>query len=127
MSFARRDLGQASVELLATLPLVVIVALAGWQLVVAGHTFWKIEEAARSAARVHYAAEQRGESAAGLRRGRAIASALLASSPARSRRLSVDNEGVVTVRARVPLVEPFRSVLGPARGPVVRARSRMRP
>lgn len=119
--------GQASVELLAAIPLIAVVGMFGWQLAVAGHTFWKTREAARIAARAVYVAEERGDAAAGKRKGRAVTAALLGSSPARSRRLSVSEEGVVTVSARVPLIKPFRAALGPDAGPRVHARSKLAP
>ena len=43
--------GQASVELVALLPVLVVAALAAWQLVVAGHAMWMVAGAARAAAR----------------------------------------------------------------------------
>jgi hypothetical protein len=46
-----RQRGQASVELVAVLPLVLLAALAAWQLVLAGHALWLGSHAARVAAR----------------------------------------------------------------------------
>ena len=43
--------GQASVELVAAVPLVLIVGLALWQAVLAGHALWMCANAARVAAR----------------------------------------------------------------------------
>lgn len=43
--------GQASVELVALLPLIALLATAAWQLAVAGHAIWSTEAAARAAAR----------------------------------------------------------------------------
>jgi hypothetical protein len=43
--------GQASVEAVATVPLVLLAALLAWQLVLAGHTLWLCAGAARAAAR----------------------------------------------------------------------------
>jgi hypothetical protein len=51
MSRLRCERGQASVELVALLPLVVLVALALWQGVVAGQAMWLAGTAARAAAR----------------------------------------------------------------------------
>jgi hypothetical protein len=45
------EAGQASVELVALLPLLVVVGLIGWQIVVAGQAVWLSASAARSAAR----------------------------------------------------------------------------
>ncbi|MFT4048918.1 MAG: pilus assembly protein [Solirubrobacterales bacterium] len=127
MGFRSSQRGQASVEFLAALPLVVVIAFSGWQLVVAGHTWWKLQESARVAARARYVAEQSGDAAAGLRKGRRVAAALLASSPSRSRKVSDAKDGAVEVRARVPLVGPFRAAFGSNAGPELHATSRMRP
>jgi pilus assembly protein CpaE len=43
--------GQASVEAVAVVPAVLLAALVGWQLVLAGHTLWLCAGAARAAAR----------------------------------------------------------------------------
>ena len=43
--------GQASVEAVAVLPLVILAALVSWQIVIAGHTLWLAAGAARAAAR----------------------------------------------------------------------------
>lgn len=123
----RNQRAQASIELVVALPLALIVMFCGWQLVVAGHTWWKVGEAARLAARAQYVAAQRGEPAAGLKRGREIAEALLKSSPAKSRTVEADRKGIVSVSARVPLVGPFRGALGKDGGPKVTAKSRMAP
>jgi len=45
--------GQASVELVAMLPVVALVALLLWQLAVAGQAAWLASSAARAAARAH--------------------------------------------------------------------------
>ena len=47
----RRENGQASVETVALLPLVVLVGALLWQVVVAGQTLWLSAAAARAAAR----------------------------------------------------------------------------
>lgn len=124
---AKSERGQAAVELLGALPLIVIVLLLGQQLVVSGHSVWKLHEAARIAARAEHVAEQRGAPAEGRRHAEAVLARLLASSPAASRKVSRDAEGVVRVRVRIPLVEPFRSALGPMRAPLITASSRMQP
>lgn len=118
---------QASVELVLAVPLVVFVLLAGWQIVVAGHTWWKVAEVARLAARERFVADQRGEARTGVKRGRELADSLLAASPKASRRVVASNTGVVTVSARVPLLAPFRVALGAAAGPRVSSSSRMAP
>lgn len=52
-SFAsqRGEAGQASVELVAMLPVVLLVGAVAWQLALAGHTAWLTAHAARAAAR----------------------------------------------------------------------------
>jgi len=47
----RSDRGQASVELIGALPLVLLAALIAWQLVLAGRALWLTAHAARVAAR----------------------------------------------------------------------------
>ena len=47
----RGEIGQASVELVAVLPLVVVLGLLAWQSVVAGQAVWVSGGAARAAAR----------------------------------------------------------------------------
>jgi hypothetical protein len=119
--------GQGSVELLFAVPLVIFVMFLGWQLVVAGHTWWMVAEVARVAARERYVADQRGDVKAGEKRGREIADAVLAASPKASRRVVAEKSGKVTVSARVPLVTPLRVALGASHGPKVTSTSRMAP
>jgi Flp pilus assembly protein TadG len=123
----RDSRGQASVELVLAVPLMVLVMFACWQLVVAGHTWWKVAEVARLAARERYVAEQRGDRKAGEKRGRELADALLASSPRASRHVGASKSGKVTVTARMPLVPPFRIALGANAGPRLSSSSRMAP
>jgi hypothetical protein len=47
----REQTGQATVELVALLPLLVVIGLLCWQVVVAGQAVWLTGAAARSAAR----------------------------------------------------------------------------
>lgn len=112
--------GQASVEFLAGIPLLAIVLLAGWQTVLAGHTWWQLREAARIAARESYVAQRRGDAVAGKVRGNAVAAALLKSS--RSRSVQRLPDGAVRVSADLPLVAPLRAALGT--GPTLSATSR---
>ena len=51
MAWRRREGGQASVETVALLPLVVLVGTLLWQAVVAGQALWLSGAAARAAAR----------------------------------------------------------------------------
>src|SRR4029450_11404016 len=46
-----RQRGQASIELVAVLPFVLLVAAVVWQLVLLGHTAWLTAHAARAGAR----------------------------------------------------------------------------
>jgi hypothetical protein len=89
-----RESGQATVETVALVPLVLLAAAIAWQVVVTGHTLWLCANAARAAAR----AELVGESP-----GRAARSAL--PKPLR-RDLSVRRvgNGRIRVGVRLPLV-----------------------
>ncbi|MDP9376907.1 MAG: pilus assembly protein [Actinomycetota bacterium] len=55
--------GQATVEFVALIPLVLLVVLVLWQSVLAGHATWAAGAAARAAARAH-AVGQNAEAAA---------------------------------------------------------------
>jgi hypothetical protein len=85
--------GQASVELLATVPAVLLVAALVWQLALAGQTAWLCANAARAAAR----AEAVGRS------GRAAARSALPRSLESGMRVD-DRGGAVRVSLRVPLL-----------------------
>ena len=94
--------GQASVELVASVPLVLAIGAIAWQLALAGHTAWMASHAARAGARAD-AVGQNPRAAArsavpqGLRRGLAV-----------RRRLG----GGLSVRMRVPvLVYRWRSAV----------------
>jgi hypothetical protein len=90
----RRDVtGQATVELVALLPVVCVVVLAAWQLALLGWGLWSAESSARAAAR---ALAVGADPAAVVARGARV----LARSP---------SDGVVVVRV------PVRSVLGGGR------------
>jgi hypothetical protein len=90
----RSDRGQASVELIATLPAVLLVGLLVWQFAVAGHAAWAAANAARVAAR---AAAVQGDAE------RAARSALPAGLE-RGLRVRRSDDGTVEVGVRVPLV-----------------------
>jgi hypothetical protein len=85
--------GQAAVELLGALPALLLVALAAWQLILAGEASWLAGNAARVGARAE---------AVGADPETAARSAL----PAHLRhRLRVSaRDGAVTVRVRLPIV-----------------------
>jgi hypothetical protein len=89
----RGQAGQASVEMVAALPAVLLVGLVVWQFALAGHTTWACANAARVGARaavVGADAEAAARTALpeGLHRGLRVG----------------DEGGEVRVRVRVPLV-----------------------
>ena len=47
----RSESGQAAIEMVAVLPLVLLAAAVAWQLALTGHTLWLCAHAARAAAR----------------------------------------------------------------------------
>jgi hypothetical protein len=70
----RAETGQASVETVALLPLVLVILAVAFQLLIAGRTVWHARVAARAAARAHALGEDGGAAArahlpAGLERG----------------------------------------------------------
>jgi TadE-like protein len=57
------EAGQASVELVATLPVILLVGAVAWQLALAGHAAWMTAHAARAAARADAVGEGPAEAA----------------------------------------------------------------
>ena len=96
-----RERGQASVELLGTVPAVLVVAALLWELALAGQTAWLCANAARAGAR----AELVGGSAAGAARS------ALPRSLERGMEVETGSDGSVRVRLRVPLL--LRAWQGP--------------
>jgi len=90
----RGQRGQASVELVAALPAVLLVGLVVWQLALAGHAAWLCANAARAAAR----AEAVGGDA------RSAARSALPRGLERGLRVRRSNSGRVRVRVRIPLL-----------------------
>ena len=90
----RPEAGQASVELVAVVPFVLLAAAIAWQLALAGHTAWLCANAARVAAR----AEAVG------RDGEAAARSALPEPLRRGLEVSRSGSGVVRVRVRMPLL-----------------------
>jgi len=90
---AEREAGQASVELLGTVPAVLLVAALVWQLALAGQAAWLCANAARAAAR----AQAVGRSA------RDAARSALPGSLERGMRVDLPDGGV-RVRLHVPLL-----------------------
>ncbi len=98
----RSETGQASVEMVAVLPLVLLVGAVCWQFALAGHAAWLSAHAARAGARAD---------AVGADVGDAARSALPA---ALERGLEVERlrDGGVRVEVQVPLLlERWRSPL----------------
>lgn len=89
-----RERGQASVELLAVLPAVLLVGLVVWQLALVGHTAWLCAGAARVAARAELVGQD-GEAAARSALPRSLESGL---------RVTDAGAGRVRVRVQVPLL-----------------------
>jgi hypothetical protein len=86
--------GQASVELVAVLPCILLVAAVMWQLVLVGHTAWLTAQAARAGARAD-AVGRDAEAAARSTLPRSL-----------ERGLEVDSRpvGGVRVSVRIPLL-----------------------
>jgi hypothetical protein len=86
--------GQASIELIAALPVVLVTGALVWQLALAGHAAWLTANAARAAAR----AELVGRSA------HAAARSALPRSLERGLEVKGQRDGRVRVSVRVPWV-----------------------
>jgi len=97
----RRTDGQAAAELVALLPLAVLLVAGAWQLALAGHAAWAADAAARAAAR----AAAVGADA------RAAAHGQLPPRLARGLRVQPRGDGTVEVTLRIPPV-PGLPVLG---------------
>ncbi len=91
---SRADAGQAAVELVALLPLLVALCALAWQLVIAGHAVWAVHAAARTAARAH---------AIGLD-ARAAARARLPAELRGDLRVGSEDDGTVRVAVRIPAI-----------------------
>ncbi|HEU4973931.1 MAG TPA: TadE/TadG family type IV pilus assembly protein [Baekduia sp.] len=106
----RTDDGQASVELVALLPLLVLVVLLAWQAVVAGQALWLAGSAAREAARARALGDDPQHAASRVLPG-ALQDGLT---------VARDGDGV-RVRLRIP------SVVGSGTLATLSARARMEP
>jgi hypothetical protein len=84
--------GQATIELVALLPVVAVVLAAAWQAALAGHAVWAATSAARAAARAH---------AVGADAGAAARSHLPASLEG-GLRVTTGSGGAVEVTVRIP-------------------------
>lgn len=111
---ARRDReeGQASVELVAVLPLVAVVVVVLWQAAVAGQAVWLAGTAARAAARAAAVGAD----------PRQAAGATLPQSLRHGLRTVESDDGAVRVWIHIPSV-----VAGGPRVATVSARARFRP
>jgi hypothetical protein len=89
-----RESGQATVELVAVLPLLALVGLALWQAVVAGQAMWLAGAAARSAARAAAVGDEPAPAAR-----RALTPAL-----ERGLQVRVGDAGEVRVAVAIPAV-----------------------
>ena len=89
-----RERGQASIELVAALPVILLTGALVWQLALAGHAAWLTANAARAAAR----AEIVGRSA------QAAARSTLPRSLERDLEVKRRGDGRVRVSARIPWV-----------------------
>jgi hypothetical protein len=94
MSLARSQSGQATVEFVALLPLVAVIAFALWQAIVAGQAAWLAGSSARAAAR----ASALGGDA------RAAAASVLPGSLRHGLKVDQRSGGTVRVRIGVPSV-----------------------
>jgi hypothetical protein len=94
MPISRSESGQASVELVALLPIVAVIGFVLWQAVVAGQAAWLAGSSARAAAR---ASAVGGDA-------RAAAAAVLPGTLRRGLRVDRPSTGTVRVRVRVPSV-----------------------
>ncbi len=92
MPSLRDESGQASVELVALLPVIVVLLAGVWQAVLAGQAIWAAGAAARAAARAHAV----GGDPAGAAR------AHLAGDLEPGLRVSASSGGAVRVSVRIP-------------------------
>lgn len=89
----RANEGQAAVELVALIPIVVVIAAGLWQAVLAGQAMWVAGAAARAAARADAVGGSPGDAARGA----------LPAGLERGLRVKTD-DGRAEVRVRIPLV-----------------------
>jgi hypothetical protein len=98
----RSERGQAAVELIGSLPFVVLAALLAWQLVLVGHVAWMTAGAARSGARAKLVAHDPVRAARSALPPPLRPDARVVSGPGGSVRVSVPVPMVV-FRSRSPL------------------------
>jgi hypothetical protein len=103
VSCVARDDGQAAVELVAVVPVLLVVGLVVWQLVLVGHGAWLAAHAARAAARADLVGED------------ATAAARSALPGALEPGLQVERRDSGGVEVRVPVPVVRRAWSGPVR------------
>jgi hypothetical protein len=113
MWIARNQNGQATVELVALLPVLGVVVALAWQALLAGETWWLASTAAREAARAH---------ALGADPVVAARASLPSGGLRREVRVRVGGDAAVAVRLPIPSV-----IGGEVRLGVVSAHARMEP
>ena len=87
-----RQSGQATVEVVALLPILIALLAAVWQAVLAGHAAWAATTAARAAARAYAIGTDPREAAR----------AHLPGSLERELRVSTESDGEVEIAVRIP-------------------------
>jgi hypothetical protein len=92
----RSERGQASVEFVALLPVLLLLGALAWQLALAGHALWTCAHAARVAARAEAVSQD----------GRAAARSALPTALERGMTVSKRPGGGVRVSVRIPLLLP---------------------
>jgi pilus assembly protein CpaE len=105
MDPAKRQSGQAAVELVAVLPVVMLVAGLLWQVVLTGQGLWLCANAARVAARASVVGGDAEEAARS-----ALPDVL-----EKGMRVATGDDGVVEVLLRVPLLSPSLDAAIPVR------------
>ncbi len=119
---ATRQSGAAAVELIAALPLAGVLVSAVFQMALVGHAQWRLQEAARLAARESLVAARGDDKpAAAISAARRVAVAALGPQ-GRTLRLTQSRPGQVELSTELPLVEPYRGVV--RNRPRIHARAR---
>ena len=88
----RAEQGQATIELVALLPILAVLLLGAWQAALAGHAVWGATTAARAAARAHAVGADPAQAA----------KVHLPASLERGLRVTAESGGNVRVTVRIP-------------------------
>jgi TadE-like protein len=86
------EAGQATVEVVALLPVLAVLLAGAWQAALAGHAFWAVTSAARAAARAHAVGDDPSR----------VARARLPGSLERGLHVETRSGGEVEVTVRIP-------------------------